>query len=399
MLSNPKSQFLQYLAQTSPEPMAVEIASARGNYLYDSTGKAYLDLIAGISVCNIGHQHPQVVSAIEEQLHKHLHVMVYGEVVQSKQSEYGNSLVSILPESLNNVYFTNSGAEAIDAAMKLAKRVTGKFGFVAQTQAYHGSIQGPLSLMSDAYFTDPYKPLLGSVYFINQNDTDSLAKIPWKKIAGVVVEIIQAEKGTTQANISFLASLRALCDEHCVLLIFDEIQTGFGRTGALFAFQRYQIIPDILVLGKALGGGLPMGAMIAGKHLMQQLSYNPVLGHITTFGGHPLSAAAGNAALNVLLSEINLTEVQQKGERFKQVLKHPEIQSVDGIGLLLSVKLSSAEIVLQLIRKLLHRGIFTDWFLFAADRFRICPPLTISEEEVEHCCEIILEELNNIKTN
>ena len=399
MLSNPKSQFLQYLAQTSPEPMALEIASANGNYLYDSTGKAYLDLIAGISVCNIGHQHPQVISAVEEQLHKHLHVMVYGEVVQSKQSEYGKSLVDILPESLNNVYFTNSGAEAIDAAMKLAKRVTGKWGFVAQTQAYHGSTLGPLSLMSDAYFTDPYKPLLGSVYFINQNDTNSLANIPWEKIAGVVVELIQAEKGTTQASVSFLSKLRTLCDEHCVLLIFDEIQTGFGRTGALFAFQHYQIIPDILVLGKALGGGLPMGAMVAGKHLMQQFSYNPVLGHITTFGGHPLSAAAGNAALNVLLSEINLVDVQQKGSLFKQLLNHPEIHSVDGIGLLLSVKLSSSEKVIQLIRKLLNRGIFTDWFLFAADRFRICPPLTITEEEIRNCCQVILEELNFINAN
>ena len=399
MLSNPKSQFLQYLAQTSPEPMVLEIASANGNYLYDSTGKAYLDLIAGISVCNIGHQHPQVISAVEEQLHKHLHVMVYGEVVQSKQSEYGKSLVDILPESLNNVYFTNSGAEAIDAAMKLAKRVTGKWGFVAQTQAYHGSTQGPLSLMSDAYFTDPYKPLLGSVYFINQNDTNSLANIPWEKIAGVVVELIQAEKGTTEASVSFLSKLRTLCDEHCVLLIFDEIQTGFGRTGALFAFQHYQIIPDILVLGKALGGGLPMGAMVAGKHLMQQFSYNPVLGHITTFGGHPLSAAAGNAALNVLLSEINLVDVQQKGSLFKQLLNHPEIHSVDGIGLLLSVKLSSSEKVIQLIRKLLNRGIFTDWFLFAADRFRICPPLTITEEEIRNCCQVILEELNFINAN
>jgi acetylornithine/succinyldiaminopimelate/putrescine aminotransferase len=325
--------------------------------------------------------------------------MVYGEVVQGIQSKYGQAIVEILPHSLDNVYFTNSGAEAIDAAMKLAKRVTGKFGFVAQSNAYHGSTQAPLSLMSDPYFTDPYKPLLGSVYFINQNDTDSLDYIPWNTIAGVVVELIQAEKGTTVATAEFLAALRKRCDEHCALLIFDEIQTGFGRTGAMFAFQHYNIVPDVLVLGKALGGGLPMGAMIAGKHLMQQLSYNPVLGHITTFGGHPLSAAAGNAALEVLQSEVDIEEVKRMGLLFKQLLTHPLIVSVDGVGLLLSVKLPSSEFVLKLIKLLLKQGIFTDWFLFAADRFRICPPLTISEVEVLNCCQVILAELNNIDKN
>lgn len=396
MLSNPKAQFFQYLAQTSPEPLAVEIQSASGNYLFDAAGKSYLDLIAGISVCNIGHQHPQVISAIQQQLTKHLHVMVYGEVVQGIQSQYGAALAALLPNSLNNIYFTNSGAEAIDAAMKLSKRVTGKSGFVAQTNAYHGSTQAPLSLMSDPYFTDPYKPLLGSVYFIQQNDLSSLDRIPWNTIAAVVIEVIQAERGTCIANKEYLNALRKHCDEHCVLLVFDEIQTGFGRTGALFAFEHYEVIPDILVLGKALGGGLPMGAMIAGKHLMQQLSVNPVLGHITTFGGHPLSAAAGLAALNVLLSEIKFSEVSLKGNLFKELLIHDRIESVDGMGLLLSVKLDSASSVMALIKRLLGRGIFTDWFLFAADRFRICPPLTISSQEIENCCAIIREELNNI---
>ncbi len=396
MLSNPKSQFFQYLAQTSPEPLAVEIQSASGNYLFDANGKSYLDLIAGISVCNIGHQHPQVIQAIQLQLTKHLHVMVYGEVVQGIQSQYGAALAAILPDSLNNIYFTNSGAEAIDAAMKLSKRVTGKSGFVAQTNAYHGSTHAPLSLMSDPYFTDPYKPLLGSVYFIHQNDLASLDRIPWNSIAAVVIEVIQAEKGTCIANKNYLLALRKCCDEHCVLLIFDEIQTGFGRTGKRFAFEHYQVIPDVIVLGKALGGGLPMGAMIAGKHLMQQLSINPVLGHITTFGGHPLSAAAGLAALSVLQSEIELSEVSVKGDLFKELLVHNCIESVDGMGLLLSVKLDSAASVMTLIKRLLDRGIFTDWFLFAADRFRVCPPLTISSQEIENCCAIIREELNNI---
>jgi len=396
MLSNPKSQFFQYLAQTSPAPIAVEIQSASGNYLFDINGKSYLDLIAGISVCNIGHQHPQVIQAIQQQLTKHLHVMVYGEVVQGIQSQYGAALAAILPDSLNNIYFTNSGAEAIDAAMKLSKRVTGKSGFVAQTNAYHGSTHAPLSLMSDPYFADPYKPLLGSVYFIHQNDLASLDRIPWNSIAAVVIEVVQAEKGTCIANKDYLVALRKCCDEHCVLLIFDEIQTGFGRTGKLFAFEHYQVIPDVIVLGKALGGGLPMGAMIAGKHLMQQLSVNPVLGHITTFGGHPLSAAAGLAALTVLQSEVELSEVSVKGDLFKELLVHNRIESVDGMGLLLSVKLDSAASVMALIKRLLDRGIFTDWFLFAADRFRICPPLTISSQEIENCCAIIREELNNI---
>lgn len=396
MLSNPKSQFFQYLAQTSPAPIAVEIQSASGNYLFDINGKSYLDLIAGISVCNIGHQHPQVIQAIQQQLTKHLHVMVYGEVVQGIQSQYGAALAAILPDSLNNIYFTNSGAEAIDAAMKLSKRVTGKSGFVAQTNAYHGSTHAPLSLMSDPYFADPYKPLLGSVYFIHQNDLSSLDRIPWNSIAAVVIEVVQAEKGTCIANKDYLVALRKCCDEHCVLLIFDEIQTGFGRTGKLFAFEHYQVIPDVIVFGKALGGGLPMGAMIAGKHLMQQLSVNPVLGHITTFGGHPLSAAAGLAALTVLQSEVELSEVSVKGDLFKELLVHNRIESVDGMGLLLSVKLDSAASVMALIKRLLDRGIFTDWFLFAADRFRICPPLTISSQEIENCCAIIREELNNI---
>ena len=396
MQSNPKSLFFQYLAQTSPEPMALEIASAKGNYLFDAQGNRYLDLIAGISVCNVGHQHPQVVSAIEEQLHKHLHVMVYGETVQSVQSGYGEALVNKLPESLNNVYFTNSGAEAIDAAMKLAKRVTGKFGFVAQYDSYHGSTQAPLSLMSDSYFTDPYKPLLGQVYFIEQNNVEALENIPWNTIAAVVVEIVQAERGTCVATLDYLKKLREYCDRYCVLLVFDEIQTGFGRTGQWFAFQHYQIVPDVLVLGKALGGGLPMGALVAGRHLMQQFSYSPVLGHITTFGGHPLSAAAGLAALHVLNNEIDLKDVVEKGNLFRKLLSHPNIQSVDGLGLLLSAKLDSSQTVIRLIQSLLKRGIFTDWFLFAADRFRICPPLCITEQEINHCCTVIREELNII---
>ena len=396
MQHSPKSAFFEYLAQTSPSPMALEIGSAQGNYLIGSDGKKYLDLIAGISVCNIGHQHPAVIAAIENQIHKHLHVMVYGEVVQSAQSAYGEYLIQHLPAELNTVYFTNSGTEAIDAAMKLAKRVTGKFGFVAQENSYHGSTQAPLSLMSDAYYTDPYKPLLGPVYFIKQNQIAQLETIPWNQIAAVVIELVQAENGTTPAEVEYLQQIQVYCHQHKVLLIFDEIQTGFGRTGSLFAFEQYQIVPDVLVLGKALGGGMPMGAIVARKELMNQLSNSPILGHITTFGGHPVSAAAGKAAMQVLIEDQLIIGVDNKAALFRKRLVHPKITSVQGMGLLMSVGLSSFNEILQVIPKLIQRGVFTDWFLFANNRFRICPPLTISVQEIEDCCQVILSVLNEI---
>jgi len=396
MQHSPKSAFFQYLAQTSPSPMALEIDSAEGNYLTDRSGKRYLDLIAGISVCNIGHQHPAVIAAIEKQIHRHLHVMVYGEVVQNSQSAYGEMLVQYLPPSLNSVYFTNSGAEAIDAAMKLAKRATGKFGFVAQENSYHGSTQAPLSLMSDPYYTDPYKPLLGPVYFIKQNQTDQLDTIPWKNIAAIIIELVQAENGTTPAQIEYIQRIQELCILNHVLLVFDEIQTGFGRTGSLFAFEQYNVVPDILVLGKALGGGMPMGAIVARKELMQQFASNPILGHITTFGGHPVSAAAGKAAMQVLIDADLKKSVASKANLFRELLVHPRITSIQGMGLLMSVGLSSFDEVLQVIPKFIEKGVFTDWFLFANNRFRICPPLTITENEIRTCCQIILSVLDEM---
>ena len=393
---HPRKAFLQHLAQTSPNPMALHVVKAQGNYLYDDSGKAYLDLIAGISVCNVGHQHPSVVQAVVDQAQSFMHVMVYGETIQTPQNAYAASLTSHLPESLSCCYFVNSGAEAIDGAMKLAKRATGKTNFVAQTNAYHGSTQGPLSLMSNEYYSQAFRPLLPSVHFIDQNDMDAIESLPWEKIAGVVVETIQAERGGKQANVEYLQALRQKCTEHCALLIFDEIQTGMGRTGSLFSFEAYGVIPDVLVLGKALGGGMPMGAFLASRPLMNTLSNHPILGHITTFGGHPVACAAGHAAFQVLLEEKLIDTVSAKSDHFRKFLKHPKIKSVHGMGLLLAVELDSFETVNTCIQKMLQKNLFADWFLYAPHCLRICPPLTITIEEIERACLSILQILEEI---
>jgi acetylornithine/succinyldiaminopimelate/putrescine aminotransferase len=393
---HPRKAFLQYQAQTSPNPMALHVVKAEGNYLFDENGKRYLDLIAGISVCNVGHQHPSVVSAVIEQAQAYMHVMVYGETVQTPQSMYAAALASHLPESLSCCYFVNSGAEAIDGAMKLAKRVTGRTDFVAQKDAYHGSSQGPLSLMSNEYYSQAFRPLLPSVHFIGQNDIEALDSLRWDKIAGVVVETIQAERGVKLANVEYLQAVRQKCTEHCALLIFDEIQTGMGRTGSLFSFQQYDVIPDVLVLGKALGGGMPMGAFLASRPIMNTLSDNPILGHITTFGGHPVACAAGHAAFNVLLEEKLMDTVSSKSELFQELLIHPKIKQVHGMGLLLAVELDSFDIVNACIQQMLDQNLFADWFLYAPHCLRICPPLTITNQEIELACTSILQILDKM---
>ncbi len=393
---HPRKAFLQYQAQTSPNPMALHVVKAEGNYLFDENGKRYLDLIAGISVCNVGHQHPSVVSAVIEQAQAFMHVMVYGETVQTPQSMYAAALASHLPESLSCCYFVNSGAEAIDGAMKLAKRVTGRTDFVAQKDAYHGSSQGPLSLMSNEYYSQAFRPLLPSVHFVDQNDIEALDLLPWNKIAGVVVETIQAERGVKLANVEYLKALRQKCTDHCALLIFDEIQTGMGRTGSLFSFEQYDVIPDVLVLGKALGGGMPMGAFLASRPLMNTLSNNPILGHITTFGGHPVACAAGHAAFNVLLDEKLMDTVSSKSELFKELLIHPQIKQVHGMGLLLAVELDSFDTVNACIQQMLDQNLFADWFLYAPHCLRICPPLTITNQEIQYACMSILQILEEM---
>ena len=393
---HPRKAFLQYQAQTSPNPMALHVVKAEGNYLFDENGKRYLDLIAGISVCNVGHQHPSVVSAVIEQAQAFMHVMVYGETVQTPQSMYAAALASHLPESLSCCYFVNSGAEAIDGAMKLAKRVTGRTDFVAQKDAYHGSSQGPLSLMSNEYYSQAFRPLLPSVHFVDQNDIEALDLLPWNKIAGVVVETIQAERGVKLAKVEYLKALRQKCTDHCALLIFDEIQTGMGRTGSLFSFEQYDVIPDVLVLGKALGGGMPMGAFLASRPLMNTLSNNPILGHITTFGGHPVACAAGHAAFNVLLDEKLMDTVSSKSELFKELLIHPQIKQVHGMGLLLAVELDSFDTVNACIQQMLDQNLFADWFLYAPHCLRVCPPLTITNQEIQLACTSILQILDKM---
>jgi len=393
---HPRKAFLQYQAQTSPNPMALHVVKAEGNYLFDENGKRYLDLIAGISVCNVGHQHPSVVSAVIEQAQAFMHVMVYGETVQTPQSMYAAALASHLPESLSCCYFVNSGAEAIDGAMKLAKRVTGRTDFVAQKDAYHGSSQGPLSLMSNEYYSQAFRPLLPSVHFVDQNDIEALDLLPWNKIAGVVVETIQAERGVKLAKVEYLKALRQKCTDHCALLIFDEIQTGMGRTGSLFSFEQYDVIPDVLVLGKALGGGMPMGAFLASRPLMNTLSNNPILGHITTFGGHPVACAAGHAAFNVLLDEKLMDTVSSKSELFKDLLIHPQIKQVHGMGLLLAVELDSFDTVNACIQQMLDQNLFADWFLYAPHCLRVCPPLTITNQEIQLACTSILQILDKM---
>jgi acetylornithine/succinyldiaminopimelate/putrescine aminotransferase len=392
----PKQLFLHSLAQTNPAPLALEIQSAKDSFLYDIHGNQFLDLISGISVCSLGHQNEQVVNAIIEQVKKHMHVMVYGETVQMPQNDYAAFLIEQLPPQLNNVYFVNSGSEAIDAAMKLAKRTTGLPGFVAQTSAYHGSSQGPLSLMNDDYYVPKYRPLLNQVFFIEQNNVNQIQDLPKNGIAAVVLELIQAEKGVSIGEKAYIHALYQYAKSIGALFVVDEIQTGFGRTGTKFCFEQYEIIPDILVLGKALGGGMPMGAIIANKDLMHQFASNPILGHITTFGGHPVSCAAGLATNQLLFQSLAELNVPHKEHLFKSLLVHPKIKKVTGKGLLLACHLVDELEGPVFIHQLLEQKLFTDWFLFETNAIRISPPLTISEDEIRKACQIILTTLNTI---
>ncbi len=394
---SPKQLFLKSLAQTNPSPLALEIQSANGNYLYDIHGNEFLDLISGISVCSLGHQNPVVINAVIEQTKKHMHVMVYGETVQMPQNNYAEFLIKHLPESLNNVYFLNSGSEAIDAAMKLSKRVTGKSGFVAHTNAYHGSSQGPLSLMSDEFYAPKYRPLLNQVFFIEQNDIPAIDHLPQENIAAVIIELIQAEKGISISDMLYIQKMYQYAKKIGALFVIDEIQTGFGRTGTKFCFEQYNIVPDILVLGKALGGGMPMGAIIAPKNIMHEFSVNPILGHITTFGGHPVSCAAGLAANTELFNNYQQYNVPQKEDLFKKLLVHPKINKVSGKGLLLACHLTQDIDGPSFIHLLLQKKLFTDWFLFEINAIRICPPFTITENEIQLACEIIIDSLNELK--
>jgi acetylornithine/N-succinyldiaminopimelate aminotransferase len=384
--------FLQHLAQTSPAPIGIEMVHASGIHIQDITGKQYVDLISGFSVCNIGHGHPAVVKAVQEQAAAYMHLIVYGEFIETPQTSYAKLLTDHLPGSLNCVYFTNSGAEATEGAMKLAKRVTGRHKIIAFNKAYHGSTQGALSLMGDEYWRNAFRPLLPEVYHYNYNDAAVLDAID-EQTACVILETAQAESGITVPDVAWIQALRAKCAEKNVLLVLDEIQAGFGRTGSLWAFEQFNIVPDILLLGKALGGGMPLGAFIADRKLMQQLSHDPVLGHITTFGGHPVSCAAGKAALEVLLGGDFIASLKKKEQLLLQELVHPAIVSRNHWGLWMSLQFASAEQCQRIVHQCVQNGIITDWFIFASDRLRIAPPLIISEEELLAACKIIIQSI------
>jgi acetylornithine/N-succinyldiaminopimelate aminotransferase len=390
---NLRRLFLEHVAQTSASPLGIEIKKAKGTRLWDSDGKEFIDLIAGISVCNVGHRHPRVIKAIKQQLDDYMHVLVYGEMIESPQVQYAKALTEQLPPSLNSVYFTNSGAEAVEGALKLAKRSTNRVGIVAFKNSYHGSTQGALSVIGDEEWRNAFRPLLPGVLHLEYNSFDDLKHIN-SSTACVIVESVQAEAGVILPAKGWMQAIKNKCTETGSLLILDEIQTGFGRTGSLWFFEQLGIVPDILLLGKALGGGMPLGAFVSDKAIMWQLTNAPVLGHITTFGGHPVCCAAGLAALKVLLEEKIIKDIREKENLFMKLLWHPLIRSVHSSGLLIAVEFDSFELNKRVIGACIKEGVLTDWFLFAPHCLRIAPPLTISKKDIKKACAIIIAALD-----
>jgi acetylornithine/N-succinyldiaminopimelate aminotransferase len=389
--------FLSKQAQTNPFPYLIEVERADGIFIYDKKGKAYYDMIAGVAVNNIGHQHPKVIEAIKNQVDKHLHVMVYGEFVQDAPLEMAENLLSCLPGSLNCVYPVNSGTEANEAAIKLVKRVTERTQIISFRGSYHGSTNGSLSISGNETKKQAYRPLLPDIDFINFNSTEDLERIS-TKTAGVFIETVQGDAGVRLPNQDFILALRKKCTEVGALLVFDEIQCGMGRTGSLFAFEQFNVIPDVLTLGKALGGGMPIGALVSSKDNLQCFTHNPMLGHITTFGGHPVIAAAANATLDVLKSEIDFKEVKRKGDWLAaKIGAHSEIKEVRHIGLMFAFDMISFERVEKVVKKCLEKGLISFWFLSHPYSFRLSPPLTISQEELEEAAQIILDSINETK--
>ena len=382
--------FLRHIAQTSDIPLGLEVERAEGCYLYDTNGKKFLDLISGISVSTLGHGRTEIIDAIKKQAEKHLHLMVYGEYIQSPQNDYARLLVENLPPQLDSVYFTNSGAEATEGAMKLAKRYTGRTGFVSFENAYHGSTQGALSLAGGEWLKSAYRPLLPDCIQLPYNDIAALERIN-EKTAAVFIDLVQVEAGVRKIDSTFLSALRDRCTKLGVLLVFDEIQSGMGRTGSLWAFEQFNVVPDILLLGKAFGGGMPLGAFISSKEIMQTLSFDPVLGHITTFGGHPVSCAAGYAALNTLITSGIIDFVKEKESLLRKLLVSPKIMAFHSAGLLAALELESFAEVQRVIHHCIENGVITDWFLFNDKCIRIAPPLVISNEEIHFASNVILK--------
>ncbi len=390
---NNRQLFLSHLAQTTDFPLLIEIEKAEGIYMYGPNGETYMDLISGIGVSNVGHRHPKVMEAIHAQLDKYLHLMVYGEFVQSPQVQLAKALCATLPPTLDNVYLVNSGSEAVEGALKLAKRFSNRREIISCVNAYHGSSHGSLSVGGNEIFKRAYRPLLPGVKNIRYGNLDDLHQIT-TETAAVILETIQGEAGIRVADQSYFTALRERCNATGTLLILDEIQAGFGRTGTFWAFEQFDIVPDILVCAKGMGGGMPIGAFIAGKQLMGALKENPLLGHITTFGGHPVSAAASLATIRVIQEEKLLEQVAAKAALFKKLLVHPKIQEIRNQGLMMAVKFDSFDTLKPIIDRAIANGVVTDWFLFCDDAMRIAPPLIITHSEIEKACSIILQAID-----
>jgi putrescine aminotransferase len=387
--------FFQHVAQTSDFPLALEIEKAEGIYLYDTKGQKYIDLISGIGVSNIGHRHPNVISAITNQLDKYLHLMVYGEYVQSPQVLLAQKIASLLPATLDAVYFVNSGSEAVEGAMKLAKRYTGRSKIISCFNSYHGSTQGALSIGGHEDLKQNYRPLLPDTLRIEFGNKSELTKID-SSIAAIFVETVQGEAGVRTANKEYFIALRNRCNETGTLLVLDEIQCGFGRTGNFWAFEHYNITPDILVTAKGMGGGMPLGAFISSSEIMGVLRNNPILGHITTFGGHPVCCAASLATIEVIVKENLLSSVSEKEALFLSLLVHPSIKETRSKGLMIAVEFESFEMMKPIIDETIKEGVITDWFLFCNNSMRIAPPLTITLAEIKRSCEVILKVINRL---
>lgn len=388
--------FLKHLAQTSDAPLKLEVAKAHGVWLTGPDGKRTMDLISGVGMSPLGHTHPAVVKAVQDQAQRYMHVMVYGEYILSPQVELARLITSHLPAELDSIYLVNSGSEATEGAMKLAKRWTGRAEIISASSAYHGSTQGAMSLMSDPYYTDAYRPLLPGIRHINYNAHADLERIT-SQTAAVFIETVQAESGITLPDPAWIKALQDRCTEVGALLVFDEIQCGYGRTGHLWAFEGYGIQPDILLIGKGMGGGMPIAGFIASHERMNVLSHSPVLGHITTFGGHPVSSAAAFATLQTLLDSKLIDTVQSKSALFEKLLvDHPAIREIRRAGLMMALDLGDAAKVQKVIKHALTGGVVTDWFLFNTESIRISPPLIITEEEIEWGCQVLRKALDTV---
>jgi putrescine aminotransferase len=381
------------VAQTSEEPLMVEVASAEGCYVYDQQGKKYFDLIAGIGVSSVGHRHPAIIDAIKSQVDKNLHVMVFGEFVQTPQVKLAEALSKTLPDPLEVTYFVNSGSEAAEGALKLAKRYTGRFNIISCIDGYHGSSHGALSASGNENLKQNFRPLLPGFQHIPFGDVSSLDLIDFNT-AAVIIETVQGEAGVRIADKAYFKKLRKKCNETGALLILDEIQCGFGRTGKLWAFEHYDIQPDILLAAKGMGGGMPIGCFISSKEIMSSFKQHPILGHITTFGGHPVSTAASLATLETLQNENLIEQVDKKALLFKQLLKHDLIKSIRNKGLLMAIEFESYEVLKPIINQALEVGIITDWFLFCDHSMRIAPPLIITENEIKEVCQALIESID-----